>query len=139
MTGPHDEALKLVRQWMERAEDDLRNAEHTLTLGEDCPVGTVCFHAQQCVEKYLKALMVLHGVDFPKIHSIPELLALVPAAVRPDLSAEEQERLTDYATICRYPGDLEPLTRDEAESAVKVARKVREAVRKHLPPAVLDG
>jgi HEPN domain-containing protein len=129
MTKPRDEVSKLVQQWVERAEDDLRNAEHTLTLEEDCPFGTVCFHAQQCVEKYLKALMVLHGVDFPKIHNIPELLALVPSSVRPELSAEEQERLTDYATVCRYPGDWEPLSREEAGSAVKVARKIREAVR----------
>ena len=139
MAKLHDEVLKLVRQWVERAEEDLRNAEYTLTLEENCPVGTVCFHAQQCVEKYLKALLVLQGVDFPKIHSIPELFALVPASVRPDLSAEEQEQLTDYATVCRYPGDWEPLTREEAELAVKAARRIREAVRKHLPPAALNG
>ncbi len=38
-------------QWMEKAEEDCRNAEYVLTLEEDCPLGTVCFHSQQCVEK----------------------------------------------------------------------------------------
>ena len=35
------------------------NAVHTLKLGADGPTDTVCFHAQQCIEKYLKALLVL--------------------------------------------------------------------------------
>ena len=47
MTVP-PEILSLVRQWVEKAEEDLRTAEHTLTLENDCPYGTVCFHAQQC-------------------------------------------------------------------------------------------
>lgn len=139
MAKPHDELLKLVRQWIERAEEDLRNAEHTLTMEKDCPFGTVCFHAQQCVEKYLKALLVSQGVDFPKVHDIPELLALVPSSVRPVLSVEEQERLTDYAIVTRYPGDWEPITRDDAERAVEVVRRIREAVRRHLPPDTLNG
>ena len=53
------EVAQVVRQWVERAEEDLVNAEHTLTLEENCPVGTVCFHAQQCAEKYLKALLII--------------------------------------------------------------------------------
>ena len=48
------ERLRNVRQWVAKAENDLRNAEHTLTLQEECPFDTVCFHAQQCAEKYLK-------------------------------------------------------------------------------------
>ena len=128
-----DEKLKVICQWIERAEEDMRNAEHTLTLETDCPFGTICFHAEQCVEKYLKAFLVSQSIDFPKTHNIPELLALVPDSVRPTLSAEEQEQLTDYATVFRYPGDWEPITREDAEDAVEVARKVRESVRKRLP------
>jgi hypothetical protein len=29
------EQLKLLRQWIGKAEEDLKNAEHTLTLQED--------------------------------------------------------------------------------------------------------
>ena len=50
--------LEIVNQWVEKAEHDLRNAEHTLTLQEDCPFDTVCYHAQQCAEKYLKAFLI---------------------------------------------------------------------------------
>jgi len=43
------ENLTEVRLWIEKAENDLRNAEHTLTLVENCPFDNVCFHAQQGV------------------------------------------------------------------------------------------
>lgn len=76
------ETLRVVRQWVEKAEEDLTNAEYTLTLREKCPLGTVCFHAQQCAEKYLKALLTLHAVPFPKTHHLPELLPTSPDVSR---------------------------------------------------------
>lgn len=55
----HERAFTVVREWVAKAENDLKNATHTLRLGTDCPTDNVCFHTQQCVEKYLKALLVL--------------------------------------------------------------------------------
>jgi len=60
----------IVSEWVEKAENDLRNAGHTLRLRENCPTDTVCFHAHQCVEKYIKTLLVLSNVAFPKTHNI---------------------------------------------------------------------
>lgn len=133
------EILSLVRQWVEKAEEDLRNAEHTLTLENDCPVGTVCFHAQQCAEKYVKALLVLHSVPFPKIHDLLELLPLVPKTIALKLESTDVATVNRYAIEGRYPGDWEPIMREDAEEAVEVAHKVREAVRKHLPTAALSN
>jgi len=133
MFEPDEEVIAVVRQWVQKAENDLKNAAHTLKLGQDCPTDTVCFHAQQCVEKYIKALLVLRGVEFARIHHINALLALLPARVRPDLTPEEQERLTDYAVSARYPGDYEPIPLAEARQAVQIARRVRRQIRKWLP------
>jgi HEPN domain-containing protein len=74
------------------------------------------------VEKYLKAVLVLEGIDFPKTHDIETLLSLVPAEARPDLSDEEQARLTEYATGARYPG-WEEVSLAAARRAVTVARR----------------
>jgi HEPN domain-containing protein len=52
-----EQILATVREWIERAESDLKNASLVLRAGERCPSDTVCFHAQQCVEKYLKAYL----------------------------------------------------------------------------------
>ena len=41
------EQIHLARQWIARAEEDLLNAEHTLTMRDNCPLSTVCFHLDQ--------------------------------------------------------------------------------------------
>lgn len=110
-----------------------------LGLGDECPYGTVCFHAQQVVEKYLKAWLTYLSVDFPKTHDIGELVGLVPSDIAEATTPFEQEVLTRYATVTRYPGDWEPLTREDAEEAVAVARKVRGAVRDQLPSELAGG
>jgi HEPN domain-containing protein len=125
--------VEVVRGWVEKAENDLTTAAHTLRIAERCPTDTVCFHAQQCVEKYLKALLVLRQTPFPKIHSLAPLLALLPPSARPSLSDAERERLADYAVVARYPGDCEPISRAEARRAVAIARRVRREVRRLLP------
>ncbi len=128
-----NEILVIARDWVQKAENDLKNATYTLGMGEDCPTDTICFHAQQCVEKYLKALLVLKRIDFPKTHDIKELIALLPSKIRPQLTPEEQRRLTDYATVTRYPGDYEAISLAETRRAVKIARRVRNEIRRLLP------
>ena len=133
------EVLHLVRQWVERAEEDLTNAEHTLTLHEHCPLTTVCFHAQQCAEKYLKALLTFYAVQFPKTHDLAELLRLVPETGALAMSLKEIAIINRYAIEARYPGDWEPITRAEAERAVTIARTVRSAARGALPKEAMKG
>ena len=58
------ELRHVVAQWVSKAEEDLTVAEYLLTMGERCPFATVCFHAQQLLEKYLKALLAFHSVPF---------------------------------------------------------------------------
>ena len=127
----NDEAMTVAREWMAKADNDLRSAAHLLKM-KDCPTDTVCFHAQQCVEKYLKALLVAQGIQFRKTHDLRELLALLPSRLRPSLDNSEQDRLTEYATVTRYPGNYEPISLTEARQAVKTARRVRREVRKIL-------
>jgi HEPN domain-containing protein len=124
------ELIVVLRQWVQKAENDLKNATHTLKLGEDCPTDTVCFHAQQCAEKYIKALLAFHGTAFSRIHQIEALISLLPRNHRPDLTLEEQGRLTDYATSTRYPGDYERIPVAEAKQSVQIARRVLRQIRR---------
>ncbi len=95
--------IDIIREWVAKAENDLKNAVHTLTMGQDCPTDTVAFHAQQCVEKYLKAILLSEAIPFPKTHSIRALMALLPKPVHVSLDGASQDRLTAYATVMRYP------------------------------------
>lgn len=127
-----DANVVVAAEWIAKAENDLKNAAHTLKLGADCPTDTVCFHAPQCVEKYIKACLVTAGIAFVRTHDIETLVGLMPKHARVSLTIEEQRRLTDYATTLRYPGPYEPVTLSEAKDAVKLARRVRREVRKLL-------
>jgi HEPN domain-containing protein len=129
--------VTVVREWLAKADNDLKTAAHTLTLGRGTPTDTVCFHAQQCVEKHLKALLVLRAVPFPKTHDIGALLALLPARIRPKLDKSTRDRLTAYATVMRYPGAGPDISLMEARKAVNVARQIRKDVRNRLPNVAL--
>jgi HEPN domain-containing protein len=124
-------------EWVAKAEGDLKAAVYMLEMDDECPADSVGFHAQQCVEKYLKAFLVLKEIDFPKTHDIEKILALLPGDVRLPVSVEEQRTLTSYATLTRYPGDYEPVTLSEAKRAVRIARRMRRNLRKLLPKGVL--
>jgi HEPN domain-containing protein len=104
------ERIHLARQWVARAEEDLLNAEHTLGLREKCPVGTVCFHAQQCAEKYLKALLTCRGIAFPKTHDLVVLLNRIGSESGLDLRTADVQPLNRYSIGARYPGDWEPIS-----------------------------
>lgn len=62
----------------------MRAAEFLLTESAAFP-SVAAFHCQQAAEKYLKAFLTWHGVEFPKTHDIGVLLDLVET-VAPELA-----------------------------------------------------
>ena len=126
-----------VRAWIRKAEADFRSAGLLLAAGKDCPMESVCFHAQQCVEKYLKAFLCLRGLDFPWNHDIGELVALLPKEVSLALTDKDQERLTEYAVDSRYPGFAREISITEAAETAKIMGIARAAIRSALPKDVL--
>jgi len=66
----------IVKAWIRKAENDLINATNSINIKPKPPLDTVCFHAQQCTEKYLKAYLVQCGINFEKIHDLGELVLL---------------------------------------------------------------
>lgn len=117
-------------EWVEKAEGDLAVAQRAMQPPN--PIyDAVCFHAQQCTEKYLKAFLEEHNIMFPKTHNLIELLnlsgRLLPELdpLRPGLA-----RLSGYAVIPRYRGFR--ANRRAAEEAVKTAEQVRATVREKL-------
>lgn len=128
-----DKRINLARQWIEKAEHDLLNAEHTLKMGHDCPYDTVCFHAQQCAEKYLKGFLTFHSVEFPKTHDLRVLMQHASAIAPLALDMNALLTLNRYPIEARYPGDWETITREDAVEALAIARKARAAIKAHLP------
>ena len=59
------EVLEILRQWVRKAEHDLEAVRRIMAVDEGCPYDTACFHCQQAIEKYLKALLTLSDVSAP--------------------------------------------------------------------------
>ena len=115
-----------------KAEEDFNAAKSLITYGAAF-LSTVCFHSQQAAEKYLKAFLTYHQIEFPKTHDIGELLDLV---ARADNKLSESLRdvivLTNYGVDVRYPGDSPDVTSNTAQQAIDMAEKVRRLVLESL-------
>ena len=125
----------LVRGWLEKARRDLQVALHELSSPEPL-TDIICFHAQQAVEKYLKAYLVWVEIDFLKTHVLEQLI-LLAGQKDPDFLTlkDEVALLTPYAVETRYPEFEEPLLED-AQDAVQIAAKVRDFVLRKLPEEI---
>ncbi|OGJ87654.1 MAG: hypothetical protein A2268_04425 [Candidatus Raymondbacteria bacterium RifOxyA12_full_50_37] len=128
-----DERAAVIAGWMTKADNDLTTALQTLKLGKKAPTDTICFHAQQCIEKSLKAALVYLGIHFPRTHDLSVLSALLPKEYKGWMSPKEQEQMTDYAVTSRYPGDYLPITLKQTRQAVSVARRVRKTICRLIP------
>lgn len=105
--------------WLRRAQSDLALA--SIPLPHGVLYNELCFHAQQTVEKCLKAVLIYHNIEFRKIHDIAYLISLVPSQVTLPLAAEQMADLTSYAVTSRYPGDYEDVTPDDYREALHTA------------------
>lgn len=132
MVPPEEVSRELVREWLRKAEEDFEVAEYLVS--HDQPYfGTIGFHAQQAAEKYIKAFLVHHEVEFPKTHDLDKLLDLM-ATVAPSLaeSLRDMTVLSVYGVEIRYPADIPEMSLVDAETAVELAGRVRDAVRNAL-------
>jgi HEPN domain-containing protein len=131
MRTPEQAKWDFVQQWLSKAQQDLRGAE-VILAGDFEDYGNVGFHAQQAAEKYIKALLVRHQIEFPKTHDIAhlrELVARVDRNLADRLAAADV--LTPYGVEFRYPGEP-PLSRDQGRHALKLAEQVRDMALAHL-------
>ena len=119
--------------WVQRAEEDWLLARSALRRKMPLTYGAT-FHAQQCAEKYLKALLVSRRQAFPRTHDVVALHDLCLRHGLPiPIDADQLERLAAYAVQVRYPG--EDPTPDEAREAVQIAQEVRRWARALLLPS----
>lgn len=115
-------------EWIEKAEGDWNAAQSLYRVRRFPNYDAVCFHTQQCAEKYLKARLEEAGTTIPKIHDLTNLLQIVMslepnwAALAPELAS-----LNLYAVAYRYPG--KQALKAEAKLAIANCREVRRVIR----------
>lgn len=95
-------SAELARALLRKAADDLYVVER-LAADVNAPNWVLGFHAQQAVEKALKAVLSFHRVEFPRTHNLSMLLALLRRAGLPLPSHEEAlGDLIPFGVAMRY-------------------------------------
>ncbi len=119
---------QLTREWIDKAEGDWHDTLSRYRARKHPNYDSACFHAQQCVEKYLKARLEEAGIAFSKTHDLP-LLVTLTTQVEPQWAALHQHAtaLNSYAVDFRYPG--KSATKANAKQAIKDCQEVRQIVR----------
>ena len=116
--------------WAASAEEDFILARTALQRKQPLVSGA-CFHAQQCAEKYMKALLLSKSADFPKTHDLLMLNNLCSVAgIFLEIDPKHLNTLSDYAVRTRYPGEGPNV--DDAKEAIELAKLVRSFAKKFL-------
>jgi HEPN domain-containing protein len=125
---PSPEQVEYAELLLRKAESDLATVRALADSGE---VGdeVIGFHAQQAVEKSVKSVLVVDGVEVPRTHDLDYLAELVRGSDRefPD-AVHDASWLSPWATQFRYDDPFEALDRasalEAANAAVRWARSV---------------
>ena len=123
--------MSVLDEWIAQAEADYKGAVALQRRRRDPLPGLVCFHCQQCGEKYLKAFLVAQGVTPERTHDLLYLLSDASEYdARLDAFAPDCALLNPYAVAARYPGLVTSVA--DAADALRSARRLRRALRRRL-------
>ncbi|MBI3538604.1 MAG: HEPN domain-containing protein [Chloroflexi bacterium] len=121
----------LTTEWIEKAEGDFNTALRESRARKSPNYDAVCFHCQQCAEKYLKAFLQERNIQSPKVHNLNDLLELIlPADSSFEFQRSYLKDLTKFAVEFRYPG--ERAVEEDAIGALQTTKRIRKFVRQKL-------
>lgn len=89
-----------IKEWVTKAEGDHASAMREVRARKLPNYDAACFHAQQCIEKYLKAILVKNNTPFSKVHDLEVLLCL-PLHPLWEPMRDDMQLLTQYAVHFR--------------------------------------
>jgi len=110
-----------------RLKNSQRRTQNTRTIHI---TNSICFHSQQCIEKYLKAFLTFYGIPFRKTHDLTELINQCTEVDTEfnKLFEINADKLTAYSIDIRYPDDFYTPSLEEAKETIEIAEKVKSFV-----------
>lgn len=125
--------LELHKEWIAKAEADFATACREIEVSDMPNYDAVCFHAQQCIEKLMKALLLIRGSIPPKTHDLAYLSGLLETnGVVVSATSEDLRYLSRAAVEYRYPGEM--ALKDDAVRAVGIAGRLQMELMQRLMP-----
>jgi HEPN domain-containing protein len=121
----------LTREWIAKAEGDWTTANREMRSRKNPNYDAVCFHAQQCMEKYMKAILQERDIAFEKSHNLTYLLELLlPSHPLWEGFRVSLAQISNYAVSFRYPG--ESADRETSRVAINLTKGLRRDFRSDL-------
>lgn len=126
------EKAAYIKNWLFRANEDIDVMESLIHSGVEHYTSTICFHAQQAVEKFLKSFLIFHDQDFPKTHDV-DFLLMKCQELDPDIfEGIDLQSLTDFGVTVRYPDDFYIPSVAEAKMYNNIAQEIKKIVEKQM-------
>lgn len=121
--------------WLSACEEDLLAVASLLESG--LATGAASFHAQQCVEKSLKAVLEEYAGAVPKIHDLDRLFIEARKYIDLEKDATVVNKLNTLYIESRYPGAFGFLpygrpTTNDVKNFYAFAENIYNTVRNHL-------
>jgi HEPN domain-containing protein len=123
------EKTEYIKNWLFRANEDIAVIKNLIESGVEFYTSTICFHAQQASEKFLKSFLVYHNVDFPKTHDLDFLLLECQKIAKIEFEIELKS-LTDFGVAVRYPDDFYIPGIKETLEYCDIAFEIKETIEK---------
>ncbi len=118
---PERDPAELAARLARKAQEDA-TAVREFAANSQIADSIIGFHAQQAVEKWLKAVMALRGMRQTRIHDIDRLAAMLEEdGAELPVGRDRLDELTQYAVPLRYDEllDAEPLDRESTAALVE--------------------
>lgn len=117
------DSLRLAQEWFDAGDDELGYAE--AGFQETIFYSQICVSCQQAAEKYLKGFLVARGQSYPKIHDLGVVLQKC-GEIEPNLLGLKKDCnfLTKFYIEARYPPDITPADKDDAQKAIKNCKRI---------------
>ena len=114
-----------------KGRGDFHSAQREYRARKNPNYDALCFHSQQCVEKYLKARLQEADIPFGRIHDLAVLLDAV-LVVEPlwEFMRSQLRLLSIFAVEYRYPGQFADL--DTSKQAFAICKSVRNTIRQNM-------
>jgi HEPN domain-containing protein len=117
-----------VKLWLIKAFEDYMGLKFLSELENiDYLRSVICFHAQQMVEKLLKAFLTFHNIPFPRTH-ILEILKQKCIELDEDFQNLDFKKLSKYAVEIRYPEEFKIPSIEETKECIRIALQVKDFI-----------
>ena len=127
-----NEIREYIEKWLFRANEDIAVCLKLKETDSEFYASSICFHAQQAVEKFLKSYLTYFGIDFPRTHDVDFLLGEC-SRVNPSIFSDiDFKDLSEYGVSLRYPNDFYIPSIDEIDYYVNISLTIKAIVEEQI-------